>query len=156
MAAALVVVVGALAACEGPRAWRDLGERPLPFETVWNAVVETSSRHGFAADNSATDRGRGVFQSRWRTQTQGFNDSHRLRVRAEMERGNEADAGLGWRVRFCVERQSVTDMARSMNPRESDWTPDGQERNMEDIMEAQLRLRFGDDIAAPARTGEQQ
>ena len=111
MAAAVVVVVGALAACEGPRAWRDLGERPLPFETVWNAVVETSSRHGFAADNSATDRGRGVFQSRWRTQTQGFNDSHRLRVRAEMERGNEADAGLGWRVRFCVERQSVTDMA---------------------------------------------
>lgn len=152
----MLVSVVLLGACAAPPRWRDLGERALPFENVWNAVVETSGRHGFALDESQTDRGRGRFQSRWRTWTQGFGQSRRLRVRAEFDRGEVVDEHASWRLRFCVERQAVPDMARSMNPRESDWSADGQERDLEDVIEAQLRLRFGEGLVAPDRPKEAQ
>jgi len=145
-----VVLPLLLAACATPmREWRDLGERELPFEDVWNGVVETCSRHGFVIDERESDRGRGVFTSRWRTSTMGFGQSRRQRVRAELIPGSEAGARVAWQLRFCVERQTVGDMARSLDPRETDWKPDGQERGMEDIIEAQLRLRFGDRVLVP-------
>lgn len=149
---AAAAAVCLLAACAVPPRWRDLGERAVPFETAWNAVVETSGRHGFSANDRDTDRGRGVFCSRWRSTTQGFGESRRLRVRAELERGQVVEAQLAWRVRFCVERQAVPNMARSMNPRESDWEADGQETNLEDVIETQLRMRFGeaDVVTRPA------
>jgi hypothetical protein len=141
-------------ACAGPRQWRDLGERAVPFEQVWTAVVETSSRHGFAIDHSGSDRGRGIYQSRWRTWAQGFGQTHRLRIHAEMEQGEVVDSRRSWRLRFHVERQTVPDMARSMDPREADWEADGQERDLEDVIEAQLRLRFGDKLGSLARPAE--
>lgn len=74
-------------------------------------------------------------------------------MRAELASGEVVDDRLSWRLRFCVERQTVADMARSMNPRESDWSADGQERDLEDVIEAQLRLRFGDNVATQPQPG---
>jgi hypothetical protein len=149
--AVAVAVAAVLCGCASQlRDWRELGERRVPFEDAWAALVQTCSRHGYVLSDRDSDRGRGTFTSRWRTWTQGFGNSKRTRVRAEMKSVTQADAALAWEVRFCVERQRVADMARSMDPRESDWSADGQERDMEDIIEAQLRLRFGDStIRAP-------
>ncbi|MEZ5963035.1 MAG: hypothetical protein R3F56_04225 [Planctomycetota bacterium] len=152
--AAAAVGVATMTGCAAPPQWRDLGDRAVSFETAWNAVVETSTRHGFTPDDRGTDRGRGLFQSRWRSWTQGFGQSRRMRMRAELERAEAVDESLVWHLRFCVERQSVPDMARSMNPRESDWVSDGQDRDFEDVIEAQLRLRFGDRVVAPARAAQ--
>ncbi len=123
----------------------------MPFEEIWNAVVETSSRHGFRIDERESDRGRGDFTSRWRTWTQGFGQSRRTRVRAELRSEGQTEERMLWQVRFCVERQRVADMARSMDPREEDWSNDGQERDLEDVIEAQLRMRFGESPTRPPR-----
>lgn len=129
------------------RDWREVTPRVVSFEDLWTAVVETATRHHFTPDSEGTDRGRGRFQSRWRVSTPGFGQSHRMRLRAELEQQPPADtAPPVWVLRFCVERQTVPDMARSMNPREQDWSGDGQDRDTEDVLEAQFRLRFGQSL----------
>ena len=143
--ASVVLLLLAGACASSRRDWRDLGTRPIAFQDAWEAVAQTSARHGYPLDDSASDRGRGEFKSRWRSTTQGFGQTRRRRVVAELKRA-EGGEGLppGWQVRFHVEQQTVKDMARSMDPREEDWSGDGQDRGLEDIMAAQLRLRFGD------------
>lgn len=142
---AVILAALLLVGCASTRRnWRELGSRTVPFEDAWDAVAQTSARHGFPMSESESDRGRGQFKSRWRSATQGFGQTRRRRVVAEILR-SEADAPIpGWQVRFHVEQQAVKDMARSLDPREEDWSSDGQDANFEDILEVQLRLRFGD------------
>ena len=139
----LLLLVGACASSR--RDWRELGTRPIAFQDAWEAVAQTAARHGYPLDDSLSDRGRGEFKSRWRTTTQGFGQTRRRRVVAELKRADVGESlPLGWEIRFHVEQQAVKDMARSLDPREEDWSGDGQDRNLEDIMEAQLKMRFGD------------
>lgn len=89
--------------------------------------------------------------SRWREVTPGFGQSMRQRVRAELvEQKGEGDAVV-WQVRLCVERERVKDLAHSLQPREEDWSSDGQDQELEQIIVTQLRLRFGDPL--PGSTG---
>ena len=149
---ALLTALTALSACASTyRDWQDLGVRPQAFQDIWDAVAEVSTRHGMAPHGRYTDRGRGQFTSRWREVTPGFGQSMRQRVRAQLiEQKGEDDAVL-WQVRLCVERERVKDLGRSLQPREEDWSSDGQDQELEQIIVTQLRLRFGDPL--PGSTG---
>ncbi len=144
--AALVI----LAACASTyRDWQDVGVREHPFQDLWEAIVDVSTRHGMPQDTKNTDRGRGQFASRWREVTPGFGQSVRQRVRAELIEQPGEGGRAKWQVRLCVERERVKDLAHSLQPREEDWSADGQDQQLEQIIVAQLRLRFGDPLPAP-------
>lgn len=149
---ALFTALAVLSACASTyRDWQDLGVRPQAFQDLWDAVAEVSTRHGMPPHVRQTDRGRGQFTSRWREVTPGFGQTMRQRVRAELiEQKGEADAVV-WQVRLCVERERVKDLAHSLRPREEDWSSDGQDQELEQIIVTQLRLRFGDPL--PGSTG---
>jgi hypothetical protein len=129
-------------ACFSPRiAWREVpaGERPL--DEVWSTVVRSAERHGLRTDHAGTDQGLREFRSVWRVRTLGFGRTNRIRMHAKVE-PEAPPPPYRWLVRFRIERQDVPDMAKAMNPEESDWDAAGQESGMEDVVQRQLEMWF--------------
>lgn len=122
----------------------DLG--PVVYEDAWSAVERIVEVDGFRTDEGSSDRGLRRYQTRWRSRVGGgFGPgarSSRTRVRAEFDPLEETTTP-GWRLRYCVERQQVLDVAKTMNPDEEDWESAGQDLQMEQRLAAKLRLRLG-------------
>lgn len=112
----------------------------MAFEQVWSEVQAVAALHGYQRDPKVTDDGLRIYQSKWKTRTFGFGNTERTRVRAEVERPK--DKPTGWLVRFYVERQTVKDFAKAMDPEEKDWSSNGQHKGVEELMDAQLRRRL--------------
>lgn len=145
------LLLSCLCACASTRRdWRELEVTTVNFQEAWEAFERFARQSGHGPDQQATDRGLRVYQSRWRSRELGFRNTRRTRVRAQFEPlgqdpskdGTAAAAPTGWRIRFCVERQKVTDPARSMDPYEEDWSWDGQDTDLEQILGGQLRVYF--------------
>lgn len=132
----------------GLRDFREIEVRDVPFAVLWE-LSEESIRDGFGLqmDGAATDRGQRVLQSRWRVRHGGFEPSTRTRLRVEIEslgeqRGRDGDPGLDYVVRYYAEREQVGDVAKRLHPQEEDWSAAGQDGQMEQIFDYQLRARI--------------
>lgn len=108
---------------------------------VYDALEYVARTDGYAP-GPGCDRGLGVWQSRWRFRQIGLGRPGRFRLRGEVlvDRGN---AQQGWTVRYLVEQQKVKDLRYSMDPREEDWSNDGQDDNREETFGERLRMRLG-------------
>jgi hypothetical protein len=128
------------AACGTPRLeWRDLELGERDFEQVWT-VFDAVSRQTGHPPATETDRGLRVYVSRWRERALGFGRTRRTRVRGEFDRDEGSRA---WNLRYLVEAQRVDDMARSLEPGPDDWEAAGQDAELEQRIDAQMRYRLG-------------
>ena len=129
--------------------YRELELPDQTFGDIWVAMQHATRDLGYRADRRETDRGRRVFQSTWNTQPKFPRGSVRRRVRAEVERIEPGQPG--WRVRCYVEKQRVDTIGRSLNPREEDWAPDGQDLGREEKFVGKLRSWLGLEVIEPTR-----
>lgn len=137
-----------------PAEWREFDTPAVPFEEVWRTVLEKAQMNGFFSQTSgdeSTDRGLRVFRSRWVTREYGFRNTSRRRMEANFE-PSSATAG-GWLVRLRIERQTVTDIAKSMNPEDRDWKSDGQDSDAESRIIAQVKMQLGMKAITPRERG---
>ena len=140
-----VAVLGLMlvSACSYHVRWREMDLGPVAFEDAWSAVERSVEVDGFRTDVGSSDRGLRRYQTQWRSRVgMGFGPgarSSRTRVLAEFD----ALDTEGWRLRYCVEQQQVTDMEKSMDPGADDWKTVGQDQRMEERLTAKLRLHFG-------------
>jgi hypothetical protein len=130
------------AACENVRHWQEMTTDPMPVGQVFEGIVLVASGDGLTADATETDRGNGVWQSRWR----GFimpltrhPGRYRLRVEVLLDEGS---AATGWPLRFAVDREKVDDLRRSIEPREEDWSAAGQDTEKEALIGDRLARRL--------------
>ena len=107
----------------------------------FDGLIFVANSSGFTADVSACDRGLGFWQSRWRLRQLGLNRPGRYRLRAEVML-DEGSTAAGWPIRYVVEQQKVKDLRHSMDPREEDWSSDGQDREIETIFGEKLVRRL--------------
>jgi hypothetical protein len=133
-----VAVLGLLGACGTVRDWREVKSAPMSLGDCYQGLAFIAQNSGFAADEAACDRGLGIWQSRWKMRQLGLGRPGRYRLRAEVLL-DEGSAQKGWPVRFHVEQQKVKELRHSLDPREEDWSGDGQHREMEEL--------FGDKLA---------
>lgn len=138
----LCLVALLLASCASPVRWREV-EHDAAFESMWNQLVRTATRSGYPANNNETDFGLKQYVSQWRSTPAPFRQGRRTRLHAEFERLDEKP---GWRIRFYMEQQKVTDIAIGFEPEEDDWSDNGQDPGKEDVLLGQLRLAFGQDL----------
>lgn len=130
------------AACGTVRDWRELRSGPMSYGECFDGLVHVANGAGFTADGSATDRGLGIWQSRWRFRTLppvGRPARYRLYAEILVDEGSPA---TGWPIRFAVDQQQVTDLRRSIDPREEDWSKAGQDRETEAILGEALVRRL--------------
>lgn len=138
-----------LTACGTVRDWRELRTDPMPLGACYDGLEFVATRSGFTADASVSDRGLGVWQSRWRARV--LDDKHpgRYRLRAEVL-VDEGDAATGWTVRYVIDQQRVEDLRRFADPREQDWDDHGQDREKEAILGEALVMRLAPKSRASA------
>lgn len=139
--AAVLPLLVSFAACGTVTDWRELRSAPMTFGACYDGLVFIATRDGFTADTLACDRGVGIWQSRWRERQLGLNRPGRYRLRAEVMI-DEGSNDSGWPIRYAVEQQKVDDLGRSMQPREEDWSGDGQDREREAILGEKLLRRL--------------
>jgi hypothetical protein len=144
------LVLLCLPACGVVRDWRELRSAPMAYGECFDGLVFVASGAGFSSDASVTDRGLGIWQSRWRTRIEPVK-RHPVRYRflAEVLLDEGSDS-TGWPIRFVVEQEVVNDLRRSMEPREEDWSRHGQEREKEAILGDALVRKLAP--KAPARS----
>jgi hypothetical protein len=119
------------ASCGLVREWRELQTAPMTIGECFDGINFVATGAGFASDGSVTDRGLGTWQSRWRFRVlRPSGRPARYRVHAEIL-VDEGSAAKGWPIRFAVDQEKVEDLRRSMDPREEDWSPDGQDKETE-------------------------
>lgn len=135
------------AGCTAPTQWREF-EHDAPFEDMWRGLVEIAEHHGFFTDAAASDRGERRFVSQWRELPAPFRRGYRDRLHAEFTRPEQRP---GWYLRFWIEHQVVTDIARGFEAEEGDWKSAGQDTRREDVVLGQLRLRFGQELGVVPR-----
>ena len=136
-----LVVLSFTAACGSVRDWQELKSSPMTLGECYDGVVYVATNSGFAADVPQCDRGNGVWQSRWRQRQLGLGRPGRYRLRAELML-EEGSAQAGWPVRYVIEQQKVKDLRKSMEPTESDWSNDAQDRESETIFGEKLSRRL--------------
>jgi len=129
------------AACGTVTDWRELKSAPMTFGACYDGLTFIATRDGFQIDTLASDRGIGTWQSRWRERQLGLNRPGRYRLRAEVMI-EEGSTEAGWPIRYAVEQQQVKDLGRSRQPREEDWSGDGQDRERETIFGEKLVRRL--------------
>ncbi len=113
----------------------------------YDGLVHVANGAGFSVDGSASDRGMGLWQSRWRFRTlPPVGRPARYRLHAEIL-VDEGSAKTGWPIRFAVDQEHVDDLRRSIEPREQDWSSIGQDRETETILGEALVRKL-----APAST----
>lgn len=132
----LVCLCLLLASCGTVRDWRYLRSDPMPVAQCYDGIVEIAAGE-FAQDPAQSDRGEGVFVSRWRQRVKDNRHLARNRVRVELVLG-EGSAQTGWPVRFYIEQETVKDLRRDENPREEDWSADGQDAAKEALFQERL------------------
>lgn len=139
--ASLLPLLLCLPACGTVTDWREMRSAPMTFGACYDGLVFIAQRDGFSADSLTTDRGNGSWQSRWRERQIGLGRPGRYRLRAEVmiDEGNDA---TGWPVRFAVDQQKVKDLTKSLQPREEDWSDDGQDVEREAILGEKLSRRL--------------
>lgn len=141
------------ASCGTVRDWRELETAPMTVGECFDGIVHVATGVGFTSDDSVTDRGLGVWQSRWRFRTLppvGHPARYRLRVEMLLDEGSPTD---GWPLRFAIDQETVDDLRRSMDPREEDWSDDGQDREKEAILGEALSRRLAPK-PLPGRAGK--
>lgn len=137
-----LLLLQVLGGCTQTLKYRELEVPDRTFGEVWVGMQVVTRKMGYHA--KLVDRGKKVFESSWRTQTRFPRGSVRHRLRAEVERIDPRQPDEpGWRVRCCIERQTVTTVGRSLNPEEDDWEPSGQDLDREERFVALLRGELG-------------
>jgi hypothetical protein len=137
------------AACGSVQRWQELQTAPVTQAEVYDAVEYLARTDGYAPSSPDCDRGLGTWVSRWRYRQVGLNRPGRFRLCAEIMLDEEREDG-GWTVRYLVQQQCVKDLERSYDPREEDWSDDGQDGEREYLFGERLRRRLQPpDEAAP-------
>ena len=140
-----------LVSCGTVRDWRELQTAPMPLGEAFDGLEHVATGVGFAADASVTDRGMGIWQSRWRERIEPVKrHPARYRLRAEIL-VDEGSAELGWPLRYAIDQETVDDLRRSVQPREEDWSDAGQDREKEAILGEALARRLAPRATPAAR-----
>lgn len=114
----------------------------MTLAEVYDGIEFTATRAGLTAAAADSDRGLGVWQSRWRDRyVEGVARPGRYRLRCEILI-DEGSAEKGWVVRYHVEQQKVKDLTKSRDPAEGDWSSDGQDQESEFLFGSRLALRL--------------
>jgi hypothetical protein len=113
----------------------------MTFGECFDGLIAIANSTGFTADIAACDRGLGLWQSRWRMRQLGLNRPGRYRLRAEVMI-DEGSSAKGWPIRYVIEQQKVKDLRKSLEPSETDWSNDGQDREIETIFGEKLVRRL--------------
>ena len=109
---------------------------------AWNGFVAiATARDGWRVDESTTDRGNGLWQSRWRKREMERNFPIRNRLKMEILL-YDGSREKGWLVRYVIEQEKVKDLRRHSQPREEDWSANGQDEEGESILGARLVRRL--------------
>ena len=131
------------AGCMHVRDWREMRTEPMTTGECYEGLNFIATTVGFVSDASVSDRGEGIWQSRWRTRVLDDPKRHparfRLRAEVELDRGTPA---TGWPIRFVVEQQWIEDLRKSLNPKEDDWDWKGQDKEAEAILGERLLRRL--------------
>lgn len=138
----LCVLPFLFASCGLVRDWRELETEPMPIGECFDGVAHCATGMRFTSDDSVTDRGLGIWQSRWRQRVKppvGHPARYRLRVEILVDEGS---AKAGWPLRFAIDQEYVDDLRRSNAPEEDDWSSDGQDRELEAILGEALRRKL--------------
>ena len=144
-----------LAACGTVRDWREMRSDPMPIGQCFDGIVEIAGTE-FLADVSGTDRGEGLYLSRWRQRVLPNRHPARNRLRLEVLL-DEGSAATGWPIRYYIEQETVDDLRRDRDPREEDWSADGQDSEKEVLFGERLLRRIAPQAAraaAPVRPVE--
>lgn len=150
MSRTLAISIFLLAGCAAPIEWREV-EHDQSFEHMWGRFTLIAANSGFPIDGVESDRGMKKFVSKWRGQAAAFGKSQRRRLHAEFER---RESEPGWRIRFHIQNQVVTDMAPGFGAVDADWSDRGQDATQEQILLGQLRLAFGQDLGIDPTFGQ--
>jgi len=138
------------ASCGLVRDWRELESKPMPIGECFDGVAHCATGMRFTPDDSVTDRGFGVWQSRWRQRVKspvGHPARYRLRVEILVDDGS---ARTGWPLRFAIDQEWIDDLRRANSPEEQDWSSDGQDRELEAIFGEALRRKLAPQASGSA------
>lgn len=113
----------------------------MTFGECYDGLEFIATHDGFGRDTLTSDRGLGTWQSRWRERELGLGRPGRYRLRAEILI-DEGSTQTGWPIRYAIDQEKVKDLARSRQPREEDWSTDGQDREREAILGEKLVRRL--------------
>ena len=111
-----IVLFSLLASCGTFRNWRELQTEPMSLGEAWQGWVDiVTSRDGWVVDHSATDRGNGLWQSRWKRREidRNFPVRSRLCMEILVDDGSRND---GWIVRYVIEQEICEDLRRHQDP----------------------------------------
>jgi hypothetical protein len=143
------------ASCASVRDWRELQTEPMSLSEAWNGFVQiATARDGWRVDQSTTDRGNGIWQSRWkkREMERNFPIRNRLNMEILIDDGSRE---TGWLVRYVIEQDKVVDLRRHTDPTEDDWSPAGQDSEGEVILGERLMRRLAPkSVQIPARPSQ--
>ena len=139
--ALLLPVLLLLASCGTLHDWQEVKTEKIAQAELFDAIEHIALKNGYTPDVGETDRGLGVFVSRWRRSHQWVGRPLRYRLVVEVDLEEPTQEG-GYFVRYAVERQKVGNPSRSMDPREEDWSDDGQESEAEYLFGTSLQLRL--------------
>ena len=152
--APLLLLFSLLASCSSVRDWRELETEPMSLGQVWNGFTQiATARNGWRVDESVTDRGNGLWQSRWkkREMERNFPIRNRLKLEIFLDEGSREK---GWLIRYVIEQEKCNDLRRHSNPQEDDWSPDGQDTEGEAILGERLVRRLAPkSVQMPRRPG---
>lgn len=140
--APMIVLFSLLASCGSFRNWRELQTEPMSLGEAWQGWEDiVTSRDGWVVDHSATDRGNGVWQSRWkrRETERNFPIRSRLTMEVLVDDGSRSD---GWVLRYAVEQEICKDLRRHREPQERDWSAYGQNTEAEAVLGERLVRRL--------------
>lgn len=130
-----------LPACGTYHRWQEIETAPMPQAELFDAIEYIAVKNGYTPDIGECDRGLGHYQSRWRQSHQWVGRPVRYRLMVDVDYENLLPND-GYLVRYAVERQKIGNPARSMDPREEDWSNDGQEAEAEYLFGTSLQLRL--------------
>lgn len=150
-----ILLFTSLAACGSFRNWRELQTEPMTLGEAWQGWQDiVTSRDGWVVDHSATDRGNGVWQSRWkrRETERNFPVRSRLCMEVLIDDGSRKD---GWVMRFAVEQEICEDLRRHQEPTEEDWSGFGQNAEAEKVLGERLARRLAPGSVELKKPGRQ-
>jgi hypothetical protein len=141
-ACCLLVLPFLFTSCGLLRSWRELDTSPMTYGECFDGVEHVAKGAGFTSDGSVTDRGLGIWQSRWRYRVLppvGRPARYRLYLEVLVDEGSPQK---GWPIRYAVDQEHVEDLRRSVEPREQDWSVTDQDKETEAILGEMLSRRL--------------
>ena len=151
--ALIIVLFSPLASCGTFRSWRELQTEPMSLGEAWQGWVDiVTSRDGWVVDHSMTDRGNGVWRSRWKRREidRNFPVRSRLCMEVLIDDGSRQD---GWIVRYVIEQEICEDLRRHRDPGEEDWSTYGQNAEAETMLGERLVRRLAPDAVEIRKPG---